>query len=153
MHEYEIVFITQPELSDSQLTEITKRVDGMIDQHEGRTFFTRSMGKKQLAYPIQKQTKGVYTLVDFAAQGGCIAKIERSLRLDENVLRFLTVVRNKDIDVEARATEVIARGEDRPPESAVEVAPPAVEAETKTTVTSPPAEATAGDTETEEVKK
>jgi small subunit ribosomal protein S6 len=70
------------------------------------------MGKRTLAYPISKQTKGLYTCLDYAANGPAVSEIERNLRLDENVLRYLTVVKAEEIDVEARAAEVVARGED-----------------------------------------
>lgn len=112
MREYETVFITQPNLTDSQQKQFVERLKSLVEKHQGRVFFARDMGKKSLAYPIGKQRKGIYTCLDYAAGGAVVSDLERSLRLDENVLRFLTVVKVEDVDVEARAAEVIARGED-----------------------------------------
>ncbi|MFH0799642.1 MAG: 30S ribosomal protein S6 [Pseudomonadota bacterium] len=112
MREYETVFITQPNLPDTQQKQLIDRLKTTVEKHEGRLFFARDMGKRSLAYPVGKQTKGTYTCLDYAAGGGSVTEIERSLRLDENVLRFLTVVKAEEVDIEARAAEVVARGED-----------------------------------------
>lgn len=114
MREYETVFITQPNLSDSDLSQIKARLTSLIERRNGRVFFARNMGRRGLAYPIHRQTKGVYTCLDYAAGGGVIPELERGLKLDENVLRFLTIVKQEEVDVEARAAEAVARGEDAP---------------------------------------
>ena len=115
MREYETVFITQPNLSDSQQNQIIDRFKTMIERNEGTLFFVRNMGKRALSYPIAKQTKGLYTCLDYAANGPAVGEIERNMRLDENVIRFLTTVKTEEIDVEARAAEIAARGEDKDP--------------------------------------
>lgn len=112
MREYETVVITKADLPESHQKQINDRARSIIEKHEGRLFYARSMGKRTLAYPISKQTKGLYTCLDYVARGGSITELERSMRLDENVLRFLTVVKNEEVDVEARAAEIVARGED-----------------------------------------
>lgn len=112
MREYETVVITKADLPESHQKQINDRARSIIEKHEGRLFYARSMGKRTLAYPISKQTKGLYTCLDYVARGSSIGELERSMRLDENVLRFLTVVKNEEVDVEARAAEIVARGED-----------------------------------------
>lgn len=112
MREYETVFITQPNLPENQHKQMVEKVKGLVERHEGRLFFARDMGKRALAYPIKKQTKGLYTCLDYAAKGTCVNELERGFKLDENVLRFLTVVKLDDVDVEARAQEIVAKGED-----------------------------------------
>lgn len=111
MREYETVYIAQPQLSDAQLSQINTKLKGLIEKHDGRLFFAQGMGKKNLGYRIKKQTKGVYFCLDYAAAGGCISELERSLMLDENILRFLTVVKTEKVDIDARAAEIEARGE------------------------------------------
>ena len=112
MKEYETIYITHPNLTDSQQTQIDERLRSVVEKRKGRVFFHRSMGKKPLSYRIKKQTSGVYMLMDYAAEGGAVSELERYFRLDENILRFLTVIREEKVDVEARAAEVVARGED-----------------------------------------
>ena len=120
MREYECVYIANPELTDSQVTELNDRTKAIVEKNEGHFFYARSMGKRRLAYPINKQSKGIYYCVDFAAGGNTVAEIERMYRLNENVMRFLTVVKSEKVDVEARRAEIAARGEDQPAVAATE---------------------------------
>lgn len=115
MREYETVFICNPNLTDPKQKQLVDRLQSLIEKHKGRVFFARNMGKKSLAYPVRKQGKGIYTCLDYAAGGKVVEDLERNMRLDENVLRFFTVVKAKDIDVEARAAEIAAKGEDAEP--------------------------------------
>ncbi|HPQ80530.1 MAG TPA: 30S ribosomal protein S6 [bacterium] len=115
IREYETVFITQPNLPESQHKQMVERFGSIIERHEGRLFYARNMGKRTLAYPINKQIKGLYTCMDYASGGGAVGEIERNMRIDENVLRFLTVVKAEEVDVEARAAEIVAKGEDAQP--------------------------------------
>lgn len=117
MREYETVFVVQPNLSDSQKKQMVDRVKTSVEKYQGTLFFARDMGKRSLAYPIKKQSKGIYTCLDYAAGGHAVHDIEHNMNLDENVLRFLTVVKSEEVDIEARAAEIAARGEDK-------VAPP-----------------------------
>ncbi len=112
MREYETVVITKADLPESRITQTGEKIKTIIEKHDGRLFYARSMGRRALAYPIKKQSKGVYTCLDYAAQGTAVSELERMLRIDDTVLRFLTVVKNEEVDVEARAAEVVARGED-----------------------------------------
>jgi len=112
MREYETVVITKPDLAESQFNQTGDKIKAIIKKNDGHLFFARDMGRKSLAYPIRKNTKGVYTCFDYAAAGQTVSELERALRIDDGVLRFLTVVRREDVDVEARAAEVVARGED-----------------------------------------
>ena len=114
MREYETIFIAQPNLPESQHKQLVERIGSLIERHEGRLFYARDMGKRSLAYPIGKQTKGHYTCLDYASKGTAVGELERQLRLDENVLRFLTVVKAETVDIEARQAEIAARGEDAP---------------------------------------
>lgn len=120
IREYETVFITQPNLSESQQKQMLERIGSLIERHEGRLFYARNMGKRTLAYPIKKQIKGLYTCLDYASTGGAVGELERNMRLDENVLRFLTVVKAEEVDIEARAAEIVAKGEDVQPAPAEE---------------------------------
>lgn len=125
MREYETVFIVQPDISDSERSKIGDKLSSLIEKHSGRLFYARQMGKKTLAYPIGRQTRGFYTCLDYVANNTAVEDLERSLRLDENVIRFLTTVKNHDVDVEARAAEIIAKGEDSAEAATEEQAAPA----------------------------
>lgn len=112
MREYETVIITRPDLPDSQFNQTGEKIKTIIEKHDGRLFYARSMGRRSMAYPIKKEAKGLYTCYDYVAKGPAVGELERTLRIDDGVLRFLTVVKNEEVDVEARAAEIVARGED-----------------------------------------
>jgi len=114
MREYETVYITKPDLTEEQITKVNDRAKALIEKREGRLFYARNMGKRRLGYSIAKQTKGVYFCLDYAAKPETISELERSFRLSEDVIRFLTVVKAEEVDIEARTQEIAARGEDKP---------------------------------------
>lgn len=116
MKEYETVYITQPDLSDSQIGQLNDRVKSIVEKNKGTLFFARSMGTKKLAYTIAKKNKGIYYCLDYAAEGPTVHEIERMFRLNEDVMRFLTVEKADKVDIEARRAEIAARGEDKPVE-------------------------------------
>ena len=111
MREYETVYIASPQLTDAQVAQINQKIKVIIERFDGRLFYARNLGKKNLAYRIKKQTKGIYFCLDYAAAGQCVNDLEHNLMLDENVLRFLTIVKADKVDIDARAAEIEARGE------------------------------------------
>lgn len=114
MKEYETVYIANPSLTEAQVSQLTDRVKALVEKHQGTFFYARNMGTRKLAYPIAKQSKGIYFCADYAAMGEAVAELERMFRLSEDVVRFLTVVKADKVDVEARTAEIAARGEDAP---------------------------------------
>lgn len=111
MREYEMVYIVQPQLAQTKIEQLNGRLRDIIEGCEGKLFYAKSLGKRSLAYRIKKQTKGIYYSLCYAAQGDCTADMEHVLRLDENVLRFLTVLKSDKVDISAREKEIAVRGE------------------------------------------
>ena len=91
MRRYELIFIVQPELSEEETKTITDRYLQIITAQKGSIIKTEDWGKRRLAYDINKQSKGTYILVDFYGPGSMIREIERNLKIDDNILKFLTV--------------------------------------------------------------
>lgn len=100
MRRYETTFITNPDLSEEEFGKVLQKALGPI-QNQGHLFRVEDWGKKRLAYSIRKQTRGHYTFLDYAATSSAVRELERLLRLDDNVLRFLTVMVDEEVDVEA----------------------------------------------------
>ena len=132
-HEYETTYLIKPELPDDAVKAVLEKVTGIIENHSGSILLTDDWGKRKLAYPIQKHTRGHYFYVSYVSGPDLIAELERNLRIDDNLLRFLTVKVGDDVDVEARrvaAAEVAAkRAEERAAREAEEAARAAAEAE------------------------
>ncbi len=103
MREYETTFIVQPEISDEGCRELLTRIDGILDREGAIRLLHDDQGKRKLAYEIRRFQKGRYVTTQYLDRGGAVAPFERTLRLEESVLRFLTVqVADRVEDVEHR---------------------------------------------------
>ena len=108
MREYETTFIVQPEISDEGLQATCERLDGLLDKHGAVRLFYDDMGRRRLAYEIRNFQKGQYLTLFYLDHGKAVPEIERALRLDDAVLRFLTVLADEDVkDTEARKAEAV----------------------------------------------
>jgi len=106
MREYETTFIVQPEISDEGCAEIAAKLDGVLEKHGARRVMLDDWGKRKLAYDIQKFQKGHYFVLSYLDDGRASLDLERTLRLEESVLRFLTVKADDDVtDADARVSE------------------------------------------------
>jgi small subunit ribosomal protein S6 len=103
MREYETTFIVQPEISDEGAKELLSRIDGILERSGAIRLLHDDQGKRRLAYDIQKFQKGRYVTSYYLSNGSAVGPVERALRLEESVLRFLTVMANPEVtDIEAR---------------------------------------------------
>ncbi len=89
--EYELIYIARPDLSDEELATIFDRTSGIITDREGHILTVDEWGKKKLAYEIRKYAKGHFVYVLFLGTPEMVDEVERTFRLDERLLRFLTV--------------------------------------------------------------
>ncbi len=88
---YESVFIARQDISAAQVEALSQRVTEIIAGQGGQVTKNEYWGLKNLSYRIKKNRKGHYTLLNIDAPAPAIAEMERNLRLDEDVLRFMTV--------------------------------------------------------------
>jgi len=103
VREYETTLIIQPEISDEAVQEFCDRLDGIVEKGGGIRLMYDDQGRRRLAYEIQNFQKGRYVMLHFLDGGGVIPSLERALRLEDSVLRFLTVqVADEVTDIEAR---------------------------------------------------
>jgi small subunit ribosomal protein S6 len=105
--EYECVYVTPAELPDETTAAVNNRIKDTIENNGGQVVRWHTWGKRKLAYPIEKHTKGTYYHVTFLADATFIKEFDRNLKLIEAVLRFLTVQVDEDIDPIAKPTENI----------------------------------------------
>ncbi len=102
MMKYETVFIGRQDLGDAQVKALTEEITNYITANKGTVNKTESWGLRTLAYRVNKNKKGHYVLIEYSVAPAAIAEMERNLRLNEDVLRFMTV------KLEAYATEASA---------------------------------------------
>lgn len=103
--EYEVTFIVRPDLPDDDTQNIRTRTAAIVDGQQGTLLKNEDWGKRKLAYEVQKCAKGHFFLFNFLGNPGMVAEIERTLRLDDQVLRFLTVKVADRVEVTARIAE------------------------------------------------
>jgi small subunit ribosomal protein S6 len=105
MRRYDLIFIVQPELSEEEVKAIADRYLQIITAQRGIIIKTEDWGKRRLAYDIKKQSRGTYILVDFYGPGSMIREIERNLKIDDNILKFITVKTRDPFDSETLEEE------------------------------------------------
>ena len=105
MRKYENFFMVQPDLSEDALTAVAGKFRGVVESNGGTVVSYVPWGKKKLAYPVKKNDYGYYILMKFAAGPELIAELERNMRLDERVLKFITVKLDDDYLPEQNGTE------------------------------------------------
>jgi small subunit ribosomal protein S6 len=88
---YEHVFLTRQDASAQRVEELTAQFKGVIEQTGGKVAKTEQWGVKSLSYRLRKNRKAHFTLFNVDASAAAINEVERQERLNEDVLRYLTV--------------------------------------------------------------
>lgn len=91
MRFYECVFIARQDATGAQVENMAKHYTSVIKNDNGNVGKIEFCGLRNLAYPIKKNKKGHYVLMNVTAESKTIAEIERQMKLSEDVLRYLTV--------------------------------------------------------------
>ena len=114
MREYEFTFVVQPEISEEGTESICERFEGILSKSASEKLFYEDWGRRRLAYEIKNFQKGQYLVLHFLSDGQVVPELERSARLDDSILRFLTVqVTDSVVDVDARRAEGVSHEEER----------------------------------------
>jgi small subunit ribosomal protein S6 len=103
---YEHVVVTRPDISPQQVDALVEDITKVVAERKGKVGKTEYWGLRNLAYPIKKSRKAHYSLLNIDAPGDVIAELERRHRINEDVLRFLTV---KVDELTEEPSPVIAR--------------------------------------------
>ncbi|MDR3608051.1 MAG: 30S ribosomal protein S6 [Oligoflexia bacterium] len=98
---YETTYITRSEMAEDALKALQERLNAVVASFQGEVVLTEDWGRRKLAYPIQKEGRGHYTYIVYSGKGDIVHEIERNLRLNDQVLRFLTVNLETEFDAEA----------------------------------------------------
>ena len=93
---YELMYIASPETSDEEVGKLNESIESVIVKGGGSISKTEVIGRKALAYPIKKKNEGVYVLFEIEGSGQEIAELERRLRVNDTVIRFITVRVDED---------------------------------------------------------
>jgi small subunit ribosomal protein S6 len=90
MQLYESIFIVRPSLSDEDTSKLIDKLKGVIEKSATVLKFEK-WGKKKLAYEVKRERKGTFVYLNFQSKGDLISELEQSYRLEDSVIKFLTV--------------------------------------------------------------
>ena len=93
--QYEITLIYKPDFDSNQLNEEVAKVEKLIKAHNGSILSREDIGQKQLAYPIEKHTHGIYVLLVIEAGTSFGEEFNRQTNIDTNVLRSMMVLKDQ----------------------------------------------------------
>ncbi|MCO6512390.1 MAG: 30S ribosomal protein S6 [Aridibacter famidurans] len=100
---YELMYIADPATDPDTIEQLNKEIGELIEKEGGSVVKFEDMGKRQLAYRIDKFNEGHYCLFEIEGSGSEIAEVERRMRVNDKIVRYLTV----RVDEERKAAEKI----------------------------------------------
>lgn len=112
MRRYETIYILRPSLNEEAINTVVEKSQDTITNTHGTIIELDRWGMKKLAYPIKKETQGFYIFCDYSATPEAVTEMERRFRIDDAVLRYMTV-KTADVITEEEIAEATARIADK----------------------------------------
>lgn len=97
MRTYELMFISSPNTTEEEINKIVSQIEHAVTERGGKIAKIEAMGRRKLAYRIEKFDEGIYTLIHIEGTGQEIAEVERRLRVADFVIRYLSVRTDEDL--------------------------------------------------------
>ena len=91
MRKYENLLLLSPELSTDVRGSLLENLKGVIEREGGKVLAEDHWGMRDLAYPVQKQMRGYYVRLEFAAPATLVGELERNIRISDGIFKFVTV--------------------------------------------------------------
>ncbi len=101
MRRYESIIIIDPETSEEEHTSILNKINDLVNRHGGLLIGTENWGVKKTAYEIKKKSRGHYIRFDFCSEVSVVREMEYFFRINDNIMKFMTVVLEKKVNLEA----------------------------------------------------
>jgi len=108
MRRYETIVIVDADVSENDRTSLFDRIKEIIPQQQGVLINEDLWGTKKLAYEIKKKPRGYFARYDYCGMGPVVDELERFFRIDDRVLKYLTVLLDSDADVEKILADIAA---------------------------------------------
>ncbi|AGF79335.1 SSU ribosomal protein S6P [Desulfocapsa sulfexigens DSM 10523] len=108
MRRYETIYILRPTMSENEITAVIENTNTILGTEGGQMISLDKWGVRTLAYEIKKETLGYYVYCDYACDPDNVIEMERRFRIDDSVMKYMTVKLEESIDEEGI---VSARGE------------------------------------------
>ncbi len=105
MREYETLYLLSPDIPSDKAEEINKKLTDLIQNQGGHVLTSFNWGKRRLAYRVAKNFYGIYVYVNYLGENNLVSEVERILKYDDNILRFVTMKLHENVNVEQRKAE------------------------------------------------
>lgn len=107
---YEVMYIVDPETPADRIEKLNEAVGKVIEKEGGTVVRMDNIGRKQLAYPIEKKNEGHYVLFEINGSGQEILELERRMRVNDMIIRYITIRVDED---RKKAEKLQAKRENR----------------------------------------
>jgi small subunit ribosomal protein S6 len=97
MRIYESLFIIRPSLSDDETNALIEKMKNVADRAGAQFMKIENLGKRKLAYEVRRERRGTYAYFYFKAPSQTVGELERAYRLEDNIIKFLTVQHEKEL--------------------------------------------------------
>ena len=108
MRRYETIFILRPNIGEDEINKVVENTTKIILDEKGTIIELARWGMKKLAYLIKKESLGYYVYCDYAGTPAAVAEIERKFRIDDTVLKYLTIKTANSITEEGIQEALVA---------------------------------------------
>jgi small subunit ribosomal protein S6 len=99
--EYETIYILRSDVDNDVAERVQARVGDAVEREHGKIVKVEAWGRRRLAYPLRKHRRGVYVYLKYVGAGGLVAEVERNLKLQDAVVKFMTVQTADEVDIAA----------------------------------------------------
>jgi len=100
MRRYETIYILRPTLGDDEITKIIDNTNAILSTDGGGIISIDKWGLRKLAYLIKKESNGYYVFCDYATDPANVTEMERKFRIDESIMKYMTLKTSDSIDSE-----------------------------------------------------
>ena len=91
LNSYETVYILKSDVNEDENLSLVNKYKLLIKENGGKNIFIQHRGRRNLRYSIQNYYDGIYVQMNYEGNGRLIQTIEKSMKLNENIIRFLTL--------------------------------------------------------------
>ena len=118
---YETMYILRPDIAEDEVTKHIDKYNKLLEEFGGSILDSQMRGKRRLAYQIAKHREGIYVQLSHQGDGQHIFKIEKAMRISEDVIRYMTVKQEGPLPTPRPSTKTSTQANDKEnPESKVE---------------------------------
>jgi small subunit ribosomal protein S6 len=112
MRRYETVWVVNGDLPDEEAKATIDKFTKVITGQGGTLVGVEEWGRRKLAYKIEGTFRGYYVLADFAGMPGMVKELERNFRIDDRVIRYLTIKKADQVDQATLEAEIAAKNQE-----------------------------------------